>query len=196
VVPWAGLIFGVASSSAMFYTPNRTSLRGVPLPLPLKELSYNQGRGFPFGTAGQRRGISFIRDDDKGHGCLKLLHLEISDVRLPGYDDETGAPSFRVDNWVLTTWSNTRMTDSYEDWHQDYMLQGSDIIIDDPAISHVLDSSGLLPEQLALHNLPMSQPALCSLNNDEEEVVYLVARKKYGHLGAWVVVVDMCNTLR
>ena len=56
----------------------------------------------------------------------------------------------------------------------------------------MLDSSGLLPEQLALHNLPMSQPSL-SLNG-EDEVVYLVARKKYRHLAAWIVAVDMKNS--
>lgn len=37
------------------------SLRGVPLPLPWKELSYNHGEVFPLGPPAQRRGISFIR---------------------------------------------------------------------------------------------------------------------------------------
>lgn len=106
---------------------------------------------------------------------LFTWNLEIGDVCLPGNDKETGVPSFRVYNWVLTTWSNTGMTNSFEDWHQKYMVQGSDIIIDDPAISRVLHSSGLLPEQLGLHNLAMSQRPL-SLNG-EEEVVYLVVRK-------------------
>uniref|UniRef100_A0A0D9XSQ9 DUF1618 domain-containing protein n=1 Tax=Leersia perrieri TaxID=77586 RepID=A0A0D9XSQ9_9ORYZ len=84
------------------------------------------------------------------------------------------------------------MTDSYDDWHQDYLLQGSDIIVDDPAISHVLDSSGLLlDQQLALHNVQISQPAL-SLNGGEE-IVYFVARKNYRHPGAWILAVDMKN---
>uniref|UniRef100_A0A0E0LJZ2 DUF1618 domain-containing protein n=1 Tax=Oryza punctata TaxID=4537 RepID=A0A0E0LJZ2_ORYPU len=174
-------------------------LRGLPLPLPLKELSYNNGNGFPFGPGGQRRGISFIRDVDKGKCYLKLVHLEMSDVRLPHFDDETMAFSFRVHNWALTTWSNTRMTDSYEDWHQEYMIEASDMRIDDPAISQMLETSGLLMhtqpqddgaagEQLAFHNLPVSQPSLC-ING--EDVVYLLARKKYRHQEAWIVAVDI-----
>uniref|UniRef100_A0A0D9W0H8 DUF1618 domain-containing protein n=1 Tax=Leersia perrieri TaxID=77586 RepID=A0A0D9W0H8_9ORYZ len=158
---WRGILF-------CDVLDNKLSLRGVPLPLALNELGYHHGRGFHFGPAAQRRSISFIRDDC----CLRLVHLEINEVNLHRHDEETGAPSFRVDNWVLTTWTNARMSDSYEDWHQDHLLKGSDVIIDDPAVSHVLDSSGLLQrqpdqQQLALQNLYVSQPAL-SLNAEEE----------------------------
>ncbi|KAL5213700.1 hypothetical protein ABZP36_002852 [Zizania latifolia] len=172
---------------------SKLSLRAVPLPLPLKELSYNDGNGYPYGlgAAGQRRGITFIRDKT----CLKLVHLEVSDVRRPGNDSETGVPSFRVDNWALTTWSNTRMTNSYEDWHQDYVLKASDITIDNPAVSQLLQSGLLMhhsppDEQLALHNLSMSQPAPCM---NGEDVIYLVARKKHMHPKAWILAVDMEN---
>ncbi|KAL6655765.1 hypothetical protein ACP70R_006591 [Stipagrostis hirtigluma subsp. patula] len=182
---WRGILFcDVLDESS--------SLRGVPLPLPWKELSYNNGNGVRFGSPVQHRGIAFIRDK----GCLKFVHLEISDVRLPGNDPETGAPSFRSDNWVLTTWSNAKMTDSFEDWDKDYTVQASDIPIDSTRISQALDNgplhrsqdNGLVAEQLALHNLSMSQPAPCVNGKD---VVYLVARKKFMHLKAWILAVDM-----
>ncbi|XP_062196908.1 uncharacterized protein LOC133899890 [Phragmites australis] len=185
---WRGILF-------CDVLDNKPSLRGVSLPLPLKEMSYNNGMGMKLGAAGQRRGIAFIRDK----GCLKFVHLEISDVRLPGYDDETGAPSFRTDDWAVTTWTNTKMTDSFEDWHQDYMVQASDITIDNPAISEVLESgllrkprgNGAAAEELALQNLSMYQPAPCVNGKD---VVYLVAREKFMHPKAWILAVDMENS--
>uniref|UniRef100_A0A0E0KEP9 DUF1618 domain-containing protein n=1 Tax=Oryza punctata TaxID=4537 RepID=A0A0E0KEP9_ORYPU len=97
----------------------------------------------------------------------------------------------RVDSWSLTTWTNTRMTDSYEDWHQERMIQASDMTIDNPAISQVLEACGFLTDQLALHNMQVSQPALCV--NGEEEIVYLVARKKYRHPDSWILAVDVKN---
>ncbi|KAF0927840.1 hypothetical protein E2562_036583 [Oryza meyeriana var. granulata] len=190
---WVDLWYGMLLCDVLDPKP---SLRALPLPLPpLKEqeLSYNDGNGPPFGIGAgwQRRGITFVRDN----GCLKLVHLEISEVRRPGYDNETRAPSFRVDDWVLTTWSNTRMTNSYEDWHQDYVVQASDIRIDNPAISQVLQSGLLVQrtpqdEQLALRNLSMAHPVPCVSG---EDVVHVVARKKYMHPKAWILAVDMVN---
>ncbi|OEL28590.1 hypothetical protein BAE44_0010391 [Dichanthelium oligosanthes] len=185
---WRGILF-------CDVLDDKPSLRGVPLPLPLKELSENNGKGFSLGPGGQRRGIAFIRKK----GCLKFVHLEVDAVRLPYKDAETGAFSFRVDNWALTTWSNKQMTDSYEDWHQDCTVKASDIRIDNPAISQALESGLLMPrpqehgaagEQLTLQNLCVSQPALCG---NDENVIYLVARKKYRGMGAWILAIDMEN---
>lgn len=65
----------------------------------LQQWDGNEILGFP----GQRRGIAYVREEH----CLKFVHLEIRDVRLHVKDEETGAPSFRTDNWVVTTWTNT-----------------------------------------------------------------------------------------
>ncbi|CAD6239318.1 unnamed protein product [Miscanthus lutarioriparius] len=164
----------------------KPSLRGVPIPLPLKELRDTSGKDFPFGPGWQRRGIAFSRDK-----VLKLVHLEVTATRLPYKDPETGSLSFKVDSWALTTWSNTRMTNSYEDWHQDCTVHASDITIDNPAVSKVLESGLLAGEHLALQNLVMSQPAQCM--NGKEDVVCLVARKKHNHPAAWILIVDMKN---
>jgi hypothetical protein len=46
---------------------------------------------------------------------------------------------------ALTTWSNKRMTNSYEDWHQqDCTVHASDITIDNPAVSQALESGLML----------------------------------------------------
>ncbi|KQK06334.1 hypothetical protein BRADI_2g25790v3 [Brachypodium distachyon] len=170
---------------------NKLSLRGVPIPLPLKELSCTNGEDFPFGPGVQRRGIAYIRD--KG---LKLVQLEIDATRLPYKDPETGAFTFNVENWAITTWSNKHMTNLYKDWHKECTVKASDITIDNPAVSQALESGLLMHnngdsgEQLALQNLPMSEPALCVNGKD---VVYLVARKKYKHPRAWILAVDMKN---
>ncbi|CAL5044226.1 unnamed protein product [Urochloa decumbens] len=169
---------------------NKLSLRGVPIPLPLEELSCTN-EDFPSGPGVQRRGIVYIRD--KG---LKLVHLEITATQLPHKDPETDAISFNVENWAITTWSNKHMTNLYKDWHKECTVKASDITIDNPAVSQVLESGLLMRnngdsgEQLALQNIPVSQPTHCVNGKD---VVYLVARKKYKHLRAWIVAVDMKN---
>ncbi|GJN10976.1 hypothetical protein PR202_ga29129 [Eleusine coracana subsp. coracana] len=108
----------------------KPSIWGVPLPVPLNELSYNDGMGLEFGSPLQRRGIAFIREEN----CLKFVHLESVDRRLPGYDKETGNPLFQTDKWVLTTFRNRKMTGSFDDWHEEFKVESSDIKIS-PAIS-------------------------------------------------------------
>uniref|UniRef100_A0A0A9ACX4 DUF1618 domain-containing protein n=1 Tax=Arundo donax TaxID=35708 RepID=A0A0A9ACX4_ARUDO len=191
---WVDLWRGILLCDVLHSKP---SLRGVPLPLPLTEMSYNNGLGLEFGFPGQRRGIAFIRDK----GCLMFVHLEITDVRLPDKDPETGSTAFQVDDWALTTWSNNKMSNSLEDWHKKHVVQASNISITGPAVSRLLKDSGLLlhrphdnevatAELRNLQNLSMYQPTPCLSG---EDVVYLVARVKYMHPKAWVLAVDMRN---
>ena len=161
----------------------------------------------------QRRCIAFIR----GKGCLKFVHLEITDIRLPDLDDEAGAPSFCVDGWALTTWSNNVMSNSVEDWHKECVVQASNITIADMAISRFLEDSGLLcrslsnepkAEQINLQNLSMYQPSPClteqlaqsravkpaePLHVSALSLPYLVARVKNRHPKAWILAIDMNN---
>uniref|UniRef100_K3ZNI1 DUF1618 domain-containing protein n=2 Tax=Setaria italica TaxID=4555 RepID=K3ZNI1_SETIT len=170
------------------------SLRSMPIPLPLVEMSYNNGWGFELGNPAQRRGIAFIR----GKGCLRFVHLESTEECVPEIDDETGLTSIRVDDWALTTWSNKEMSSSLEDWHKESVVKASSIAID-PAISQVLEDTGLLrrpreneaaTEWQNLQNLSMCQPSPCISG---EDVVYLVAREKFLHPKAWILSVDMKN---
>ncbi|KAF8687482.1 hypothetical protein HU200_043176 [Digitaria exilis] len=181
---WVDLWHGILLCDVLETEP---SLRAVPLPSPSVDKVW--GIGDPV----QRRGIAFVR----GKGCLKFVHLEIADARLPGMGHETKAPSFRVDGWTLTTWSKNVMSDSLEDWHKECVVEASGITIDDMAISQFLEDSGLLrtslsnqpkAEQRNLHNLSMYQPLPCLSG---EDIVYLVAREKNRHPKAWILAVDM-----
>lgn len=189
---WVDLWRGILLCDAIDENP---SLRGVPLPLPIKEMSYNDGMGTKLGSPSQRRGIAFVRDSSR----LKFVHLEVRDVRLRARAGKTGLapPCFRTDSWVLTTWTNTNMSTAFEDWHQDYCeVEVSDIAIDDPAVSQALESVLLLRsngdgvEELALQNLSISQPAP-SVNKDH--LVFLVARQQFMDPQAWILAVDVKN---
>ncbi|RLN35415.1 uncharacterized protein C2845_PM03G18940 [Panicum miliaceum] len=74
---WVDLWRGIVFCDVLEHMP---SLRGVPFPLPLKELGYDYGKGTAFGPGWQHRGITFVRDKAC---CLKLVHLEIDATRLP-----------------------------------------------------------------------------------------------------------------
>jgi hypothetical protein len=66
---WLGILFCDVLHEKPF-------LCGVPIPLPLKELSDANGEDFPFGPGWQRRGIAFSSRDDKQG--LMLVHLEVT----------------------------------------------------------------------------------------------------------------------
>ncbi|KAG2560670.1 hypothetical protein PVAP13_8KG077100 [Panicum virgatum] len=189
---WVDLWRGILLCDVLDAEP---SLRGVPLPLPLVEMGYNNGLGIDLGNPAQRRGIAFVR----GKGCLNFVHLEITEECFPEVDEETESITVRVDDWALTTWSNKRMSSSLEDWHKESVVQASSIAID-PAISRVLmKDTGLLrgpsdndaaAERRDLQNLSIYQPTPSITG---ENVVYLVAREKFSHPKAWILAVDMKN---
>ncbi|XP_040382922.1 uncharacterized protein LOC102705368 isoform X3 [Oryza brachyantha] len=166
------------------------------LPLPMDLGKWVTVLGCPKST----RGIASVIKD--GKPCLKLAGLQIIEERLPYDDIETYMPCYRVNNWAITTWSNTIMVhaNSSDNWQEDFTVWAPDIIISDTVRSELL-ASGLLhrkPSQdgeetveLALQNLVVSEPTP-SLNG-EEEVVYLMARPKYFHPKAWALAIDIKN---
>lgn len=93
-------------------------------------MSGKNGNGFELGCPKSLRGISFISDDKLGTRCLKLVHLEAKATQLPYDDEETGFRSVLMHDWAITTWSNTKMSSSWEDWDKGHKVQASDITID------------------------------------------------------------------
>ncbi|KAM0907010.1 hypothetical protein ACQ4PT_016415 [Festuca glaucescens] len=163
------------------------TLRGVPLPVPLDLVSCDNGLGTELGCPIPFRAIAFA------NGCLKLVHLEAKATLVADDkdDEETESPSFRMRDWTIVTYTNTAMTSSWKDWHRDCWLEASGITID-THIKAELTRSGLLSDQLALHNLLVSHPAPAS-SAAREGVVYLMARKKYQHHEAWILALDTRN---
>lgn len=183
-------------------------LRAMPVPLPSRQMGLNDGLGVRLDFAAHSRAISFNRDK----GCLTLVHLERFESPHPFHAATRGrgGQDLQVLDWELTTWSNSKMSVSQEDWHEEHTVKASNITIDDPAaVSRMLEDFRSLPpprehsddeaaaaaaaapqaqKQLEFHNLSMCQP---HLGPNGEDVVYLVAREKYLDPKAWLVAVDM-----
>ncbi|WVZ72993.1 hypothetical protein U9M48_021366 [Paspalum notatum var. saurae] len=188
-------------------------LRAMPVPLPSRQMGLNDGLGVRLDFAAHSRAISFNR----GKGCLTLVHLERFESPDPFHAATRGrcGQDVQVLDWELTTWSNSKMSLSQEDWHEEHTVKASNITIDDPAaVSRMLEDFRSLPpprehsddeavatataaaaaaapqaqKQLEFHNLSMCQPHLVP---NGEDVVYLVAREKYLDPKAWLVAVDM-----
>lgn len=180
---------------------DRPSVRHIPLPVPMHAITCNYGMGAKLGCPRSRRGIAVVTK--RGKSCIKLADLQIFGGRLPYDDIETQMHAFLVDDWIVTTWSNTNMGSSFEDWHEDYTICGSKIKISD-AVRAKLLSSGLLnrkPSQdngeevsveIALQNLAVSEPTP-SLDGDED-VLFLMARTKLFHPRAFALAIDMRNS--
>jgi hypothetical protein len=83
-------------------------LRHVRLPLPMERLKFDDGKGYRLGCPKPYRGITFIKEK----GCFRLVDLHVTGKRLL---EESGAISFRIDSWTITTWSNVRLTGSFDD---------------------------------------------------------------------------------
>ncbi|KAF8654959.1 hypothetical protein HU200_061391 [Digitaria exilis] len=171
-------------------------LRHMRLPLP-KDLGKSVTE---LGSPMSSRGIASVVKD--GKPCLKLAGPQIVEQRLPDDDIETNMPCYRVDNWAITTWSNTMVHSDYSDdnWREDFTVWAPDIIISDTVRSKLL-ASGLLHRKpsedgeetvvLALQNLVVSEPTQSLIG--EEEVVYLMARPKYFHPKGWALAIDIKN---
>ncbi|CAL5097255.1 unnamed protein product [Urochloa decumbens] len=194
---WVDLWRGILLCDVLSEEP---TLRGVPLPMPENLMSGNNGNGFELGCPKSLRGISFISDGKSGTGCLKLVQLEAKATQLPYHDGR----HFLMHDWTITTWSNTKMSSSWEDWEKGHKVQASDITIDSKLNSELLDSGLLLCKspgdcdgaERALQNLLVSDPAP-GIDNAHEDIVYLMARVKFLHPKAWVLALDMRNnTLR
>lgn len=139
----------------------------------------------------------------RGKACLKFAELKATSERLPYDDVETGLPAFKVDDWTITTWSNTRMAGAYEDWEEEFTVLASELKISD-AVRLQLQKTGLLrcnPSRegeeavvdLGLQNLVVFEPKP-SLNG-EDDVVYLMARTKFMHPKVYALAVDTRNSV-
>uniref|UniRef100_A0ACD5U9N0 Uncharacterized protein n=1 Tax=Avena sativa TaxID=4498 RepID=A0ACD5U9N0_AVESA len=187
---WVDLWRGILLCDVLSEKPN---LRSIPVPLPMRHLLGNNGLGIDFGRGVDSRGIAFV------NGCLKFVELELSVTELMHImDEETGFPTMMVHGWNITTYSNSKMSSSYNDWHKDGMVLSSEVTINNPMVSH---SGGLLllPSQehcemattrKALDKLVVSDPSPSLSDNG---VVYLVARVKLWHPMSWLIALDMSN---
>uniref|UniRef100_A0A0E0QBN9 DUF1618 domain-containing protein n=1 Tax=Oryza rufipogon TaxID=4529 RepID=A0A0E0QBN9_ORYRU len=175
-------------------------LRGVPLPLP-RVLFKPDGEisSDHFGCPKPFRRITFINRPD-GRPCLRFVDLDVSCTRLPD-EDESGRPSFWFDSWSVITWSNFKMSNSFDDWKNDCMPVHADIIILKEQMRMQLLEYKLLrkkPSQDSksvstnadwkLENLWVSQPTPSML---PPNIVYLIARAEFMHPKAYVLAVDM-----
>ena len=165
---------------------DKLSLQGVTVPLPPKDASLPSSR--------YTRGISFI------NGRLRFVDLEVEIIQLDGHDKETGWPSSRVESWTITTWSNTNMTSSINDWHEDFTLRASQISVGDYTESELplslQDGSHdeAKVEQRGLQNLFVSDPCFgMNASDDDGDILYLTARVKFLHPKSWVLAIDMKN---
>ncbi|OEL34038.1 hypothetical protein BAE44_0004944 [Dichanthelium oligosanthes] len=200
---WVDLWRGILLCDVLREQP---TLRGLPLPMPVDLMSGNNGNGFELGCPKSLRGISFINKDKSGQPCLKLVHLQADATQLP-YEEHDGLRSFLMHDWAITTWNNvrnTKMTSSWEDWHEGQRIQASCITVDNQLTAELLDSGLFLDNKpqdgdgpgRALQNLMVSDPAPAIVAADED-VVYLMARVKFLDPKAWIVALDTKNkTLR
>lgn len=190
---WVDLWRGILLCDVLRDNP---ALRGVPLPLPLELVSCNDGLGTELGCPKSIRGIAFIKGMED---CsLKLIHLEANTTQLPSSSVADG-PSFLMHNWAIVTWSNTKMTSSWKDWHWGGRVEASDITMNSQIKSELLQS-GLLYEPRdgnaagrGLQNLLVSDPAPDISAAALGDVVYLMAREEFMHPKAWVLSLDLRN---
>jgi hypothetical protein len=151
------------------------TLRGVPLPLPLKLTKPDGDPSDEELTSGRTsRGIAFI------DGHLRLVEVRFKAAPVV-YDQDTGSPRHRIENWTITTWTNKEMSNSYDDWRMDDTIQASDIFLGDHPESE-------LPP-IDLQNLYVSDPVI-GMNGNDMHVVYLTARENWRHPKSWVLAID------
>ncbi|XP_039834990.1 uncharacterized protein LOC120695822 [Panicum virgatum] len=101
--------------------------------------------------------------------------------------------SANMSDWVIHTWSNSKMTASWKDWILDCKARASQATIPSKVMSKMLNSRLLLsPDEeganpvRALGNLWVSHPAL----GTDDGVVYLLARLKFEDPKAFMIALD------
>ncbi|PUZ70248.1 hypothetical protein GQ55_2G211200 [Panicum hallii var. hallii] len=190
---WVDLWRGILICDVLDSKPE---VRGVPLPLPMDLLTCNNGRGAELGgCARPLRGIAVVDQ------CLRFVHLEATistayRTTLPptdgsDSDEETATfPNPVMSDWVIHTWSNSKMTASWEDWVVDCKARASHATIPSKVKSKMLSSGLLSPEGAnpvrALGNLWVSHPAL----GTDDGVVYLLARLRFQDPKAFIIALD------
>ncbi|KAG2565803.1 hypothetical protein PVAP13_7NG137217, partial [Panicum virgatum] len=183
---WSGILLYDLLRDGEGDQDGRPTLRHMPVPVPMHAITCNRGAGAKLGCPRAHRGITVATKS--GKACLKFADLQTIGGRLPYRDVETMLPEFEVDDGIITTWSNKAMGCSFEDWHEDFTVRGSEIKISGAVRAELL-SSGLLHRkptrddgeepamvELALQNLVVSEPT--PSQNGYEDVLYLMARTK------------------
>ncbi|CAM0948919.1 unnamed protein product [Alopecurus aequalis] len=167
---WRGILFCHMLSE-------KHTLSGIPLPLPLKCTEHDPDSRKTLGDARSQRGIAFT------NGRLRLVEVGLKVVcDVPNaYDEETGLPCCRTENWTITTWTKKSMSNSYDDWHMDCTLQASEIFFG--------GHSEFGPPPIDLQNLFVSDPTI-GITEYDSQVVYLTARAKFMHPKSWVLAID------
>ncbi|KAG2574346.1 hypothetical protein PVAP13_7KG323432 [Panicum virgatum] len=90
-------------------------------------------------------------------------------------------------DWTITTWSNTKMTTSWKDWHEDCKVKASGTSISSMLNSKMLKYGLLSPGERAFNNILVSFPAPSII---DDGVVYLQARVKFMDLKVFVLALD------
>jgi hypothetical protein len=192
---WVDLWRGILICDVIDSEPE---IRGVPLPLPLDLLTCNNGRGADLGGCARPiRGIAVVNQ------CLWFVHLEPILSAAPGTtlltdssdDDndneiEIAVPDPVMSDWVVHTWSNSKMTASWKDWIKNCSARASDVKIPGKVKSKMLNSRLLSPEGAnpvrALQNLMVSHPS----PGIDVGVVYLLARHRLQDPKAFIIALD------
>ncbi|TVU40929.1 hypothetical protein EJB05_14414 [Eragrostis curvula] len=188
---WVDLWRGVLLCDVLSKEPK---LRGVPMPLPLELLSCDNGMGAELGCPKSLRGITVINRPGT-EPYLRFVQLEPTAIPIPppedGDDEEPEFPDWEMRDWTITTWSNHKMTASWDDWHRDCPIKASDISISSRLKLKMLRSGLLLPSSgegpaRAFQNLLVSFPA----PGMDDNVVYLQARVRFMDPRVFVLALD------
>ncbi|KAF8727999.1 hypothetical protein HU200_018572 [Digitaria exilis] len=144
------------------------------------------------------RGITF--DNKPGmEPCLRFVQLEPNAVLIPppgdedeDDDEEAEFPDWAMRDWKVTTWSNSKMTTSWNDWKIDCTIQASKTNISSK-LKYKMTQYGLLSSSVqgvpgrAFQNLLVSFPA----PGMDENVVYIQAKAKFMDTKVFVLRLDM-----
>ncbi|KAM3208601.1 hypothetical protein ACQJBY_063336 [Aegilops geniculata] len=183
---WVDLWRGILLCDVLREKP---TLRGIPLPLPMEHIT----DGEHLGRAMDCRGIAVV------NGCLKLVQLDIdASYDIDNIDPETERPTMLVDDWAISSWSNSTLENSYEAWGEpECTVEADEVAIKTDMISHPTGML-LLPSEEGVENpgqeaayfqrLVISDP---SPSLDDDGVVYLIAREKLYHPKSWIIALDM-----
>lgn len=195
---WVDLWRGILLCDVLSANPQ---LRGVPVPLPMmfsvpdREIKIDPICPKPY------RGIAFIKEKR----CLRFVDLDVTyrRVHCPGPPGIEEVPDFRFDAWMITTWTNSNLSGSYEDWSMVCdTVHGDSIKLGAQARETQLVSQLLLPDALPQDNSVATRPEQILKNfwvtrptpsMDGSNVVFVIARPGFRHSQAYALAIDMRN---
>ncbi|CAN6218857.1 unnamed protein product [Urochloa humidicola] len=127
---WVDLWSGILLYDLLRDDGDAEELQDARRHMPMHAITCNRGAGAKLGCPRAHRGIT-VATDNCGKACLKFADLQTIGGPLGYRDVETLLPAFEVDDWIVKTWSNKVMGCSFEDWHEDFTVRGSEIRIGD-----------------------------------------------------------------